>query len=97
MENFLYMPVKGVIMAKIKTDNKEAEVNDGDPIMDACEQLGVPFGCRIGVCGICRIEVEKGAENLSELTQEEKDAGMSQNTRLACRCRIKEGEVKIKF
>lgn len=84
-------------MAKIKTDNKEIKIKDGEPITKACEELGVPFGCYTGTCGSCKIGIEEGADNLSELTDEENALGMDKNTRLACQCNIKGGEVRIKL
>jgi len=84
-------------MAKIKTDAKEIEIPDNSPIADACEQLGVMFSCRVGVCGICKIEIIEGMENLNPKTNEENDMGLADNERLACQCKIKTGTVKIKF
>jgi ferredoxin len=84
-------------MAKIIYEDKEVEVKDGDLITDACEQLGVPFGCRVGSCGACKIEIFEGSENLSDLTQEEKDQGMDLTHRLACVVKIKSGTIKINF
>lgn len=84
-------------MTKIKTKDKEIEVKDGEAITDACEQLGVHMGCREGVCGSCVIRIEEGAENLSDLTQEEKNMEMNKEKRLACQCKIKGGEVKFVF
>ena len=84
-------------MAKIKTDKGEIEVKDGEPITEACEKLGVAFGCYEGICGSCRIAIIEGSENLLELTEREEEMGMSKNTRLACQCRINKGEVKIKM
>ena len=85
-------------MAKIITeDGQEREVEDGEEIQKACDELGIPFGCTEGVCGTCMIEVIEGKENLSEMTQEEKDMGMDGDTRLACQCTIKEGSIKIKY
>lgn len=84
-------------MAKLKTDDKEVEVQDGGRINEAAQELGVPIGCDAGVCGVCEIEIVEGAENLSEPTDEEKNMGMTGNKRLACQCKIKSGEVKIKF
>tara|TARA_Y100000034_G_scaffold116139_1_gene154095 strand:- start:108 stop:368 length:261 start_codon:yes stop_codon:yes gene_type:complete len=83
-------------MAKIKTDDKEIEVKDGDSIKDVCEELGVIVACGNGSCGICKVEVEEGMENLNKLTNEEKEFGLEKNERLACQCKIKSGEVKIK-
>ncbi len=84
-------------MAKIKTEDKELELEDGVPIADTCEQLGVPLSCREGVCGVCRIEVLEGMENLSPKTEKEEEMGLGDNERLACQCKINSGEIKIKF
>lgn len=86
-------------MAKI-INNKtgaEIEVSDGERIGDACEKLGVPFGCQNGLCGTCMIDIVSGEDNLSELTEEEKILERDKKHRLACQCRIKKGEVKIEF
>ena len=86
-------------MAKIifSDNGREINVKDREPIKDACERLGVPFSCAEGICGTCMIDVVEGQENLSELTQEEKDMGMNRARRLACQCKIKSGAVKIKY
>lgn len=77
---------------------EEQEVADGEPIAQVCEEAGVPFACTEGVCGTCVIEVTQGMENLSPFTQEEKDfLGNSQNERLACQCKLRQGCVTIKF
>ncbi len=86
-------------MAKIifSDTGKEINVKDEGQIKDACEKLGVPFSCAEGICGTCMIDIVEGQENLSELTQEEKDMGMNKTRRLACQCKIKSGNVKIKY
>ena len=87
-------------MAKLIFENnkEEVEIPDGTSIKDECEQAGIPFACSEGVCGSCIIEVVEGMENLSEPTQAEKDfLGDIQTERLACQCKIKNGNVKIKF
>ena len=86
-------------MAKlILNKDEEITIEDGAPIKDACEEMGVPFACEEGVCGTCVIEVEDGMANLSDFTQEEEDfLGEMGNERLACQCKIKCGFVKIKF
>ena len=84
-------------MSILKAEDTEIEVNDGEKIQEACEQLGVPFGCSQGICGTCLIEIEEGGENLSEQTPSEEDMGMDETHRLACQCRIKSGTVKVKY
>ena len=84
-------------MAKVTYKNKTIEVKDGANITYACERLGVNVSCRAGICGICRIEILSGMENLNEKTEEEKELELDGRTRLACECVIKSGEVKIDF
>lgn len=84
-------------MAILKSDDNEVEVKDNNSIREAAEQLGVPFSCTEGRCGTCMIDIEEGEENLSGLTPEEHDMGGDEKHRLACQCKIKQGEVKIKF
>ncbi len=77
---------------------EEKIVPDGDSIISACEEAGVPFCCTEGVCGTCFIEVLEGMENLSPFTQEEEDFMGEQGTeRLACQCKLSSGMVKVKF
>lgn len=88
-------------MAKLKFRNTEEEVEleDGAKIAEACEEAGVPFACTEGVCGTCVIEIVEGHENLTEPTQEEKDflGDDTSGERLACQCRLKQGQVTITF
>lgn len=87
-------------MAKLifEETKEEADLQDGAPIAEACEQMGVPFACTEGVCGTCVIEVTAGMENLSDFNQAEEDfLGEQDKERLACQCRIKGGCVRIKF
>lgn len=85
-------------MAKVTdtTSGKSVEIKDGESIASACEQLGVPFSCHEGTCGICGIEVVEGEENLTPLTSHEQDLGKSEKHRLACQCSLKQGELKFK-
>ena len=84
-------------MAKIITEDVEKEVEDGSEMREPCEELGVPFSCTEGICGTCMIDIEEGQENLSELTPQEEDMGMSKDKRLACQCKINKGLVKIRY
>jgi ferredoxin len=87
-------------MAKIifEDNQDESELPDDSPIIEACEEAGVPFACTEGVCGTCVIEVTEGMDNLSEFNQAEADfLGDLDRERLACQCRLKRGYIKIKF
>lgn len=84
-------------MAKLYVNDQEVEIENGDKIVDAIEELGVPIGCSNGVCGTCEIEVIEGMENLSEPNEEERDLGMEGNKRLGCQCTISGGVVRLKF
>ncbi len=84
-------------MGKVIIEGREKEVPDGESIIPACEELGVTFGCQDGICGTCIVEVQEGMEALSERNQAEIDMGLDQNQRLACQCRMKGGNVKLKY
>lgn len=84
-------------MAKLFIDQDEYEIPDGGKIDAICEKAGIPFSCNSGVCGTCQIEILEGAENLSEINQEENLMGMDQNNRLSCQCSIKSGIVKVTY
>jgi len=80
---------------KSKKTGKEIEVAEGNYIRKAAEELGVQFCCNIGMCGSCIIKIEEGEDNLTDLTQEEKDMDMNKKKRLACQCRMGKGDVVI--
>lgn len=85
-------------MAKLILNDEIIDIEDHSAIKDVCEEAGVPFACEEGVCGTCVVEVEEGMENLSEFTEEEVDfLGEQDCERLACQCKIKGGEVKLRF
>ncbi len=87
-------------MAKLifEHQKEEKELEENEPIIQACEEAGVPFACTEGVCGTCVIEVVEGMENLSPFTQEESDfLGEQNKERLACQCKIRCGSVKVIF
>jgi ferredoxin len=82
---------------KFTTDNLEAEVPDGTEMRDPCENsFNIPFGCKDGICGTCRIRVEDGGENLSPKNEKEEDLLPNKpDERLACQCKIISGEATI--
>lgn len=75
-------------MSKLKF---EGDVVDVDPgyIVEACEDMGIPFGCRSGNCGTCEIRVIEGMDQLSPKNEYEIEFGLEDNARLACQCIIK--------
>lgn len=85
-------------MAKIIFEHMESELPDGSDIFEVCDDAGIPFACTEGCCGTCVIQVVEGMENLSEVCDAEEDFfGDITDERLACQCKIKSGEVKVKF
>lgn len=74
---------------------KEVELKEGEEISEACEEQGISFACHNGVCGTCMIKIEKGNENLSERTEFEDILCPDEETRLACQCQIKSGDVIV--
>ncbi len=86
-------------MAKlINIDSKkEITVQDNAPLIPQAEDVGVIFACQDGMCTSCRMDVVEGMENLTPLTQNEKDHMMPATERLACQCQIKKGTVKIRI
>jgi len=83
-------------MALLKTKDEEVTVTDGDGIIDACEEMGIPFGCQSGICKTCEIIVHDGMENLSEKSEAEKEHALEENHRLACQCKILQGAATVK-
>ncbi|MHC1590117.1 MAG: ASKHA domain-containing protein [Candidatus Hecatellaceae archaeon] len=92
-------------MAKFKIvfqpSGRRGEFDGELTILDAAKSLGVPLESLCGGegwCGRCKVIVEKGSENLSPLTTEEKkllsDEELSLNYRLACRAELR-GDVVV--
>lgn len=90
-------------MAKVKfiPDNATYECEDGSRLIDMCEELDVSlkFGCTEGTCGVCELTVMEGRENLSSITEEERDylyeEDLKAGMRLGCQVKIKRGTVGI--
>ena len=92
-------------MAKVffKTDNVTHVVEDGTSLIDFCDEVDVSlsFGCTEGTCGVCEVTVIKGIENLSRITEEEKDylleEDLEDGMRLGCQVKIRKGDVTLKW
>ena len=84
-------------MSKIIFEDSTMDVEPGF-IVEACEEMGIPFGCREGNCGTCEIRVISGKEHLSPYSEAEQEFGLTDNHRLACQCVIaKDGCVEIEL
>ncbi|PTX64660.1 ferredoxin [Melghirimyces profundicolus] len=63
-------------------------------------ECGIPYRCGGGLCGTCRIRVDEGAENLTEIKKKEVErlGGelLEKGYRLACQS-FATGDVKIKW
>ncbi len=93
---------------KIKAKGRgeaKVQVNQGNlSLLDWAETGGVtlPYGCRAGSCGSCRVVVKTGMEHLEECTPTEVDTLRRcqdpADVRLACRAQVREscvGEIEL--
>jgi ferredoxin len=81
-------------MARLIIDGQELLLPDNSPILETCEELGVPFSCQEGQCSTCVIVIEEGMENLATPNPVEEEMGLRDDQRLACQAVIKSGIVK---
>jgi ferredoxin len=84
------------------TDKPAVELKEGDNLSEKLTIHNSPilFGCRIGVCGTCAIEVLESDKPLPERTYDEKEflgalAPGRDEVRLACQIKINTN-IKIK-
>lgn len=82
-------------MATVQFEGKERTVPDHHRIFDACDELGMPFGCTDGLCGTCMCRVVQGMENLEPKNDKEEDMDLEPDQRLACQAVIKSGLVEL--
>ena len=85
-------------MAIIKsTSGDKIDVKDGSALIDSCIEMGVPFGCTAGSCGVCKCNIAEGLANLNPKTEAEMDFPLNESERLICQCLINSGEVEIEI
>lgn len=87
---------------KVLPENKTAQFESGEFILDAAYLAGAMLnsGCLNCSCGTCAVEIIKGYENLSPLTDKESAILIEKGKdpakyRLACCVKILGGEVVI--
>lgn len=77
---------------KFLNSNKEFETDQSEiTLLEVCRTIKAPvnFGCRIGICGTCKVQVTGDLNNVSEKNQAEIDFTEFPNERLACQCTVK--------
>jgi len=96
-------------IVSFEPNGKEYQVNSGETIFDAVDNHGhtLAHGCLSGSCGVCKIEILKGVENLSVASHVEQNtidalhqADQGENLtgktiRLACRAKV-QGDITIR-
>ena len=86
-----------------KPDGLTHEMENGSALIDVCDELNVSlsFGCTEGTCGVCELTVIEGNENLSKVTEEEKEyllpEDLEAGMRLGCQLKIRKGKVTINW
>ena len=92
-----------VAHVNFKTDNVTHEVENGTPLIDFCDEVDVSlsFGCTEGTCGVCEVTVVEGRDNISRITEEEKDyllpEDLDDGMRLGCQVKIRKGDVTLSW
>jgi ferredoxin len=90
-------------MPKVKTlvDGKTYEVAVGTKFLDLCRQQKVKhdFGCTVGSCGVCRLELVEGAAHVDPSSADEQET-VSMSTdhagaRLGCQLVIR-GDIAVR-
>ena len=77
------------------------EVPEGTSFLEFCQANNAPhdFGCTVGSCGTCRLELLEGAENVSPPSEDERETLEMctdlETARLGCQLLI-QGDVKIR-
>lgn len=83
-------------MATLAIGEKKVTVDLHQVLIDAGEDLGIPFSCESGVCETCKVKVIGGQELLTEPTEEEQEMDLEKDERLCCQMQIAlEGVVQL--
>jgi len=87
----------------ITSDDKSTtiEAKEGQNLLSIAEENDIPMRGACGgngTCGTCMVEVEKNKENLSAMTEEEKQMMLPEDgsSRLGCKAEV-EGDVTVRL
>ena len=91
LEPALAPPKEGAVRVLDEESGAAFDVEPGQIVLDAGLAAGadLPFGCRVGACGACALEVLDGLESCDAPDPIEADAleryQLPENVRLGCR------------
>ena len=78
-----------------------AEVPEGTSYLEYCQENDAPqdFGCTVGSCGTCCVVLEAGADNVSPVTDEERETvemcTSEEGARLGCQLTVN-GDISVR-
>ncbi|MBC8122431.1 MAG: (2Fe-2S)-binding protein [Gemmatimonadaceae bacterium] len=91
-----------MVTIHFEDDHSTIEVKANQSLTDICDEYpnSLLFGCRDAACGTCLIEVTSGIENISPVTENERDmldvmAEDNPRARLACQCVVL-GDIRMR-
>ncbi|MCS6899326.1 MAG: 2Fe-2S iron-sulfur cluster-binding protein [Myxococcales bacterium] len=88
---------------KVPNTVVEADEPKGGRLLDTCDDHGapIPFSCRSGSCGTCRVEIIEGEALLDPPEEEERQIlemfGDPPGRRLACLIQVREGPGRVRL
>ena len=82
---------------KITFNDKTAEIPDDENPYDTFEKLGMEFSCFNGICGTCKMKVNKGMGNINPKTEEENEFPLDDDERLGCQCSRLKGDIEVEY
>lgn len=81
--------------------NQTHEIAAGGSFLEMCQQVGAPhdFGCTVGSCGTCRLEIVSGTGNVNPASEDERETvGMCTDhagARLGCMLKVN-GDISVR-
>jgi ferredoxin len=88
-------------MPTLSIEDKQFNIRTGQELLQAYKintSLPLKFGCCMGDCGTCVIQIVEGFDNLSKMGTKEKETLMKKKfnsaCRLACQCSLN-GDIEI--
>lgn len=83
------------------SNGQTIEVPEGTMFLEACQEHAAPhdFGCTVGSCGTCRLEVVEGSDNVQPASDEERETVEMctdhDGARLGCQLKVT-GDISVR-